>query len=150
MNDITREQLIDSWEELFRTMCESPMDISEFIVLFKNTWKYFSDIAKNDSIVLEDLGLVNLLNNFQMLIYGCEYEPMRIAEEYGLSSVYFTCEWFLSKLLKNISNKGFASGELVIQEWDRTSIISMNNFNKAFYEKAEYFSQSIQTEKEDL
>lgn len=150
MEEITREQLINDWEALYETIYESPMDISEFIRLFKRTWKYFSDLAKNDSIVLEDLGLVNQLNSFQMQIYGCECTPMDIAEKHGLSYEYFTCEWFISKLLENIPNKEFASGELIIKEWGVTTIIFMDGFEKAFYEEVETYSKMIQTEKEDL
>lgn len=149
MEEITREQLINDWEALYEAIYESPMDITKFIRLFKRTWNYFSNLAKNDSIVLEDLGLVNLLNRFSIIIL-CAYNPISIAEEHGLTDEYFACNWFVSKLLENIPNKKFASGELIIKECDVTTIIFKDGFQNAFYEEVEKHSKTIQTEKEDL
>ena len=139
MNDITREQLIENWEALYDAMRERPIDIRWFLTLFKMTRQYFSDLAKNDSVALEDIRIVNLLNRFQIILF-CEYEPMMIAEKNGLEKEYCACEWFISRLLENIPNRELASGGLIIKERDRTSIVFMEDLEKAFYERVDMFS----------
>ena len=131
LNDIMREMLIIDWLKLTEDIYLEPLDIDVFKVIFKNTWLYFMDVVENDSLVIDDIELINQIHDFSNLIIGLEGDICEIADKNDLWDEYFVCHYYVKGLLENIPQKSFTSGELHIEEKAFSMIVTLKGFDMA-------------------
>ena len=135
LNDIQRNSLIAGWRELSGMITQKPLSLDSFKDLYKRTWGYFSAIAANGTLALEDIRLINELHSVSFVLCGSEGEVFEIAKSNKLWGEYVTCSVFIDALLKSILDKSFAEGELVIRSGGEISVIHPDGFDIAFDER---------------
>ena len=107
INGELRKVLIKRWGRMCARLWDSVFDSDEFKDIFRTTWVYFSNAAKNGGLALGDIDLINSMHDFCSICSACNYNTIR-ENTHELSAA----ESFVDNLVyNNISHKEFASGE---------------------------------------